>query len=56
MAISIYQFTTAIPSNMNFLADAVSPSPTKGFALMPSWSREPMKHEVDRAVRITNDK
>jgi len=41
---------------MVFLCNAVSPSPVKGFALMPPWCRDPMKHEVDRAVKVTNDK
>jgi hypothetical protein len=56
MEIGVYQFTTEVQSNMVFLANHVSPSPIKGFALMEPWCRDPMKHEVDRAVKITNDK
>ena len=56
MEIGVYQFSTKTQNNMTFLANAVNASPVKGFALMPPWSRDPMKHEVDRAVKVTNDK
>lgn len=56
MSIGIYQYSSTIPQNLNHLYDLKSPSPTKGFSLLPKWCLETDKHEIDRAVHMTNDK
>lgn len=56
MSVGIYQYSSTLPSNLNFLYDLVGPSPTKGFHIMPKWCLDPNKHEIDRAVHMTNDK
>ena len=56
MAIGIYQYSSALPSNLNHLYDLNGPSPTKGFSLLPKWCLDPQKHEIDRGVHMTNDK
>jgi len=41
---------------MFFLSGSVAPSPTKAFSMMPLWCNDVNKHEVNRGIRITNDK
>jgi len=41
---------------MFFLCGSVAPSPTKAFSMMPLWVNDVNKHEVNRGLRITNDK
>jgi len=55
MQIGIYQQHSTLPGGMKFLTNLLSTSPTKGFSLLPKWALSPNKHEVDRAVHMTND-
>jgi len=56
MGIGLWQYSPSVPNHMLFLSEALAPSPTKCFSIMPKWCLNVNKHEVDRGVRLTNDK
>ena len=56
MQIGIYQYHSSLPMGLEEKQKLLSSSPTKGFSLIPKWALDPNKHEVDRAVHMTNDK
>lgn len=56
MGVGMWQYSTKAANNMLHLGDSMSPFPTKCFSMMPKWTIDVNKHEVQRGCRITNDK
>lgn len=56
MGIGLWQYSPGVPNQLLFLSESLAASPTKCFSMMPRWCTDVNKHEVDRGVRLTNDK
>lgn len=56
MDVAIWKFATDIENCLKWYSNCQSPQPTIGFSLLPREAINVRKHEVDRAVRVINDK
>lgn len=56
MEICLWKYAPTEPKHLKFLCDWKSPQPTIGFSLMPKHVVNVKRHEVQRAVRLLNDK
>lgn len=56
MDVGIYKYDSSIENCLRFYSNSQSPQPTIGFSLMPREALDIRRHEVDRAVRLVNDK
>jgi hypothetical protein len=54
--ITLWKYNAANPDGLLNLNNYVESAPTIGFSLMPKHVLNPMKHEVNRGVRLTNNK
>merc|ERR1712166_996968 len=56
MEVGIYKYDSSLPNCLKFFSNSTSLQPTIGFAMMPKSAVNIRKHEVDRAVRVINNK
>lgn len=56
MDIGIYQFDMGLPNCLKFFSNCQSVQPTQSFGLLPNEHVNVRRHEINRGVRLVNDK